>query len=287
MKVSNQGLEKIKQFEAFREYAYPDPASDLFRAFPSKLWGFKPASEIEIPEEFRHLSGAPWTIGYGFIRGVTPQMRMLQSQADARLRVEIQDEENAVTNACTVKPNQNQFDAMVSLTWNIGVNGFRKSSVLKAHNRKDFISASRAFGLWNRANGKESAGLTRRRAAEAALYLKPVPGIVQNIVEGAIPSSHAGELPGMYGEVTSLPDMPQAVEPEKTMTESAINRAGAIGGGAAALAAVSESVNTVANIKSGVDSLGQWLVPLLLIVVVGLCGYIIWTRFKQRKEGWV
>ncbi len=282
MKTSQNGINKIKQFEGFREFAYPDPASPLFIAFPSKLWGFKSASSIEVPDEYRHLSGSPWTIGYGFTKGVTQYMRMTMAQADARLITEIIEEENAVRDACKVPPNQNQFDAMVCLAWNIGVNGFKRSSVLKAHNNGDFISASRAFGLWNKAGGKENAGLTRRRAAEAALYLKPVPGIVQRVVEGSIPDANAGEV--SYEEEHN---MPQAVDPERSLSASQINRAGAIGAGTAAVAAATETVNTVANFKMGIESLGQWLLPVALIVITVLCGYIIYMRYKQRKLGWV
>ena len=64
-----------------------------------------------------------------------------------------------------------QFGAMVALAYNIGVAGFTRSSVRRLHNNGDHKGAARAFGLWNKQAGKVLAGLTRRRAAEAALYL--------------------------------------------------------------------------------------------------------------------
>ena len=112
------------------------------------------------------------------------------------------------------------------------------------------------------------AGLTRRRAAEAALYLKPMPDDVSDPVEGPAQA------------------MPQVVEPERPMAASTINRAGVVAGGTAAVATVAETVSTVSSVKRGVEDLGSWLAPLLLLAVVGLCGYIVWERIKQRRGGW-
>ncbi|MDF0540734.1 lysozyme [Sphingobium sp. H39-3-25] len=66
---------------------------------------------------------------------------------------------------------QSQFDAMVSLAFNIGSEAFRKSTLLKKHLAGDFEGAAAQFSRWNKAVGKVLAGLVKRRAAEAALYL--------------------------------------------------------------------------------------------------------------------
>lgn len=66
---------------------------------------------------------------------------------------------------------QNQFDAMVSLAFNIGETGFKRSSVLRYHDRKDYPAAADSFLLWNKAGGKVIKGLIRRRKAEKELYL--------------------------------------------------------------------------------------------------------------------
>jgi lysozyme len=80
--------------------------------------------------------------------------------------------------------------------------------------------------------------------------------------------------------------MPQTVDAESRMTESPINRAGVVAGGTAAVATVAETARTVADVKYSVSSLGDWLVPVLLVVVVVLCGYTVWQRVQQRKGGW-
>ncbi len=245
MHVSPRGRALIKQFEGFREIAYQDVVG-------------------------------VWTVGFGFTRGVTPGQHMTLAQAEARLITELLGYEQAVLSGCTLEPNQNQLDAMCSLAWNIGIAGFLRSTVLRAHNRGDFQSASRAFGLWNKAGGREWAGLTRRRAAEAALYLEPAPGLVQRVVEGAIPAAQAGEVP----PPPPAQAMPQQIDHESGMGASGINRAATIAGTTAA------TVGAVSSIKQSVSDLGGWVVPLLCVAVVALAGYIIWQRWQQRKKGW-
>lgn len=281
MRVSQAGQAQIKKFESFREFAYPDPASPLGRATVGiREIGFAPFDTLQLPQGCESLSGAPWTVGYGFIEGVTRKSRISRTQADARLVEELEEYEDGVYSACKVRPNQNQFDAMVSLAWNVGISGVQNSTVMKAHNRGDVMSASRAFGLWNKAGGKVSSGLTRRRALESAMYLRPAPSVARQILENAIPSAAASDLSDFTEH-----DMPQKVDPESSLISSPINKA-SIAGGATALAIASESVSTVSNLKFGIESLGDWLLPVLLLAVVGLCGYIIWNRYKQRSGGW-
>ncbi len=164
--------------------------------------------------------------------------------------------------------NQHEFDACVSLAYNIGTAGFAGSTVAKAHRRGDKPAAARAFGLWNKARVggvlKPLPGLTTRRAAEAALYSEPV---ARSVVDEPEP-------------------MPQAVEPERPMTASTINRASVAAGTTATLAAAGEALQTVQGVRYGLAGLDGWLVPGLLVVVVALCGYIIWERVNQRKGGW-
>lgn len=271
MKTSSKGLNLIKKSEGMREYAYPDPASPMYRAAPKLRWGFASVDEILSQlsaarrNQLQALSGAPWTIGYGFTKGVKPGMQMTVAQADARLVTEIHDYERGVLASLTVAPSQNEFDAMVSLAWNIGVPRFAKSTVVKAHNRGDKPSAARAFHLWNKANGVEMSGLVARRAAESRVYLTQ--------------DQQASVLPVVV-------DMPQTVDDERPMTSSTINRASVVAGGSATAAAVGEALRVVGEVKYGVESLGNWFVPLALVGVAVLCGYIIYERHQQRKNGW-
>jgi lysozyme len=69
--------------------------------------------------------------------------------------------------------NQNQFDALVSLVFNIGEDAFSRSTVLRETNRGNFAAAAKAFALWNKSRGIVLTGLVRRRRAEAKLFLTP------------------------------------------------------------------------------------------------------------------
>lgn len=276
MRTSPRGMAAIKQFEAYRMYAYPDPASPLARATVGKPWGMMPARNIlrSLPLSAQTLSGRPWTCGYGATEGVSADTIMTREQADAALAAHLLQYEAAVRSACTVPPTQAQFDAMVSLCYNIGAAGFARSTVVKAHNRGDTQAAARAFGLWNKARGRVLPGLTRRRALEAAMYLEP--GAM------AAPGQAAAEPIPLHDGAP----LPQEIDPERPMHASQINRAGVVAGGTAAVATVAETARTVADVKYSAMALGDWLVPVLLLAVVALCAYIVWERIKQRREGW-
>ena len=274
MRTTEEGVQKIKGHEAFREFAYPDPASPLAKACRTaglKLrWGFMPAVSIiaSLPEGIKHLHGNPWTCGYGETQGVTHDTRWTRAEADQRLRARIAEFEAGVLKRCTIEPNLNQLMALTSFAYNVGLANFAKSTVCKAHNRGDFVAAANAFKLWNKAGGVVLDGLVTRRAEEAALYLRPV---VDDVSDAAVDMEEP---------------MSQAIEPEKPMTQSTINRSAVVAGGSAAVATVAETARTVSDLKFSLASLGDWLVPALLIITMLAVGYIIWERWNQRKGGW-
>jgi lysozyme len=276
MKTTPEAIEKIKRHEAFREYAYPDPASPLARECRKRgfklKWGYEPAKGIisKLPADLRQLHGNPWTCGYGETKDVTFETRWDKDAAHRKLMMRIQEFESGVLAACTVEPNPNQCSALVSFSYNVGLGGLRKSSVLKAHNRGDFKAAARAFSLWTKAGGVEMPGLVRRRADEAQLYLKPY--------------ADATDDEELIAEV--MEPISQQIEPERPMSHSQINRASVVAGGTAAVATVAETLSTVNHVKDGVEGLGAWLVPILLCVTIAAVGYAVWQRYKQREGGW-
>ena len=144
MKTSQSGIALIIQFEGCRLTAYQD-------------------------------SVGVWTIGYGltsaagFIK-IYRGLKITQAQADEYLIETLAKFEASVMKVLNLSPSQNQFDAMVSLCYNIGGGNFAKSSVVRLFNLGDFEGAAKAFAMWNRAGNKVLAGLTTRRAKEAALF---------------------------------------------------------------------------------------------------------------------
>jgi GH24 family phage-related lysozyme (muramidase) len=115
-----------------------------------------------------------WTIGWGSTGSdIGPNMTWTQEQAEARLRADLETFEKAIEAAISVPVTDNQFSAIVSLAYNVGINAVRKSTLLKLLNSKDYQGAADQFLRWNKAGGKELAGLTRRRNAERSLFLGP------------------------------------------------------------------------------------------------------------------
>lgn len=149
MKTGPKGRALIKQFEGWRSRAYRDPIG-------------------------------VWTIGYGHTSmagppEVTQDMRITKAEGEAILKRDLVKYETAVSRAVKVELAQEQFDALVSFCYNVGPGNFRRSSVLRAVNARQWAVAARRFALWNRAGGRVLPGLVRRRAAEAALFAEAQP----------------------------------------------------------------------------------------------------------------
>lgn len=143
MKISASGLWLIKKFEGLSLKPYADIAGKM-------------------------------TIGYGhlilpgenFDKGISSQ------EAESLLLRDIARFEKAVSRLVSRSIIQNQFDALVCFTFNVGENAFNKSTMLKKINNGDSdIDIAREFLKWLYAGGQPSRGLLRRRLAEAQLYL--------------------------------------------------------------------------------------------------------------------
>ena len=113
-----------------------------------------------------------WTIGYGHTEGVKPGMLVSQSEADAMFDEDIEKFEAHVRPLVNgIGLTQNQYDALVSLAYNIGVSALAKSTLLKKVKADpNDITIQGAFGQWTKSRGKVLPGLVKRRAAEAAHY---------------------------------------------------------------------------------------------------------------------
>lgn len=119
--------------------------------------------------------GGVWTIGYGSTGPhVFPGLIITQAQADAYLDADLARFEQSINSKVKVSINQNQYDALVSLAYNIGVAGFERSTVLRRLNSGDYDGAADAMLMWNKVNGKIVKGLVNRREAERKLFLTPV-----------------------------------------------------------------------------------------------------------------
>lgn len=153
--------------------AYPDPASALGKAVTrAKLHVTK---YTQLPG-WQKLSGAPWTIGIGHTgkvngKPVGPGMTISKQMSYDLLDQDAAIAARAVNKSVVVPLNQNQFDALVDFTFNLGVGNFQSSTLLKKLNARDFAGAANEFPRWNKAQGQVLAGLTKRRNKEKELFL--------------------------------------------------------------------------------------------------------------------
>ncbi|NOX83213.1 MAG: lysozyme [Alphaproteobacteria bacterium] len=219
MKISERGINLLKSFEGLELEAYQD------------------------------IAGI-WTIGYGHTGDdVEPGMRISEREAEALLRKDLKPREDAIDRFASVSLNQNEFDALVSFVYNVGAAAFGGSTARKRLNRGggDRIGAADALAWWNKAtvNGvlREVLGLTRRRAAERALFLEPSnPPIVRD--------------PKKIDEnsrITPIEDTPRRGNVAESRTVQGATVAGGAGAAASTLGSdsVKELNQTETNIESG------------------------------------
>jgi lysozyme len=115
--------------------------------------------------------GGVWTNGVGNTHGVSPDSTITMDQAMLDLQRNLTGAGNAVSTIITVPMLQNQFDAMVSLAFNIGWGNFKTSSVARDFNAGLVDATVASFALWNKIGGNISNGLVKRRACEAMMFM--------------------------------------------------------------------------------------------------------------------
>lgn len=113
-----------------------------------------------------------WTIGYGCTGpDIGPGLVWTQEQADAELGRRLDEFQAQMVPHIAVQPTDEQMAAMTSLCYNIGINGFLKSTVLRKLNAGDPAGSADAFLLWNKAGGQVNKGLDWRRHEERKIFL--------------------------------------------------------------------------------------------------------------------
>lgn len=119
-------------------------------------------------------TGGVLTIGYGHTRTVQSKDKIDIHTAKELLRKDCEVAEMGVSDLVTVPLNDNQYSALVSFAFNVGLTAFSKSTLRKKLNAGDYAGAASEFERWNKDNGVVLNGLTRRRLAEKTLFLTPM-----------------------------------------------------------------------------------------------------------------
>lgn len=146
MKLSARGLAFLMQVEGCRSTPYKD-------------------------------SGGLWTIGYGHLIGdgktlpESAKYRLTRAQMGLLLKYDVAPRERAVARLCPVTLTQNEFDALVSFTYNLGAGTLQRSTLRQKLNRGDKVGAARALLKYNMVKGKIIPGLVNRRRAEYKLFM--------------------------------------------------------------------------------------------------------------------
>ena len=139
MKISQEGIDMIKHFEGCELESYRCSANVL-------------------------------TIGYGTTKNVVEGMKISQHQAEELLMKDLEEFEEYVEDLIDVPLEQNQFDALVAWTYNLGPTNLKTSTLRKVLNKGAYDDVAEQIKRWNKANGKVLKGLVRRRNAEAELF---------------------------------------------------------------------------------------------------------------------
>jgi lysozyme len=128
------------------------------------------------------LEDGRWTVGYGHTRSTRAGATVSEADAEALLTYDLVEVQQAIDDLVFTPLTQNQFDALVSFVFNIGLDGFRHSSVLRRLNEGALLQAACAMEMWRKADFEGERividALVRRRAAEKALFLTPEDGFV-------------------------------------------------------------------------------------------------------------
>jgi len=150
-KASRAGIDLLKDFEGFRS-------------------------------EAARLPDGRWTIGYGHTKSARAGVTISEADASALLQYDLIEVVAAVNDLVFTPITQNQFDSLVCFAFNVGLAGFRTSTVLRRINEGAMLQAAWSLEMWRKAEfeGHEFVvdALVRRRAAEKALFLTPADGWV-------------------------------------------------------------------------------------------------------------
>lgn len=113
-----------------------------------------------------------WTIGYGHTGSdVWPGLVITEKWAEQLLEEDLKRFEAYVSGYVRVDLTQDQFDALVSFTYNVGAEAFKNSTLLRKLNAGDYEGASKEFARWNKSKGKVLPGLVKRREKERKLFV--------------------------------------------------------------------------------------------------------------------
>lgn len=236
--VSQEGIDLVKRFE-----------------------GLHKLKDDGMVHAYRCPAGK-WTISWGHCKGVRSGMKVTMAQSEQFLSDDLEEHGKIVKKYVNVPLTQSQYDALTSFVFNLGGGNFRSSTLLKKLNMGDYDAVPEQIMRWNKArvDGKLTAlrGLTRRRAAEAAIFSK----------DAQLPSDEGG------------PTMPQKPTAEATKSLAKSKTMAGVG-----LAGAATGLNEVAGQLQGLVAYADSLKTIFLVCAIGGIALAAYARWKDNKEG--
>lgn len=265
MKTSEDGINEIKEDEGLKLRAY-------------------------------QCSAGKWTYGYGHTKNVKQGDVITYAQANNLLRTDIAEFEIAVDRLVQVPLTQNQYDALMSFTYNLGAGSLAKSTLLKKLNASDYNGAAQEFSKWIYATSKKTGkrikleGLIARRKREAELFFIPDKGVAYKVMKkhDGTTSTYMKDAPLIQPdpnnkpiphETLPLPTLQQeGLEPIVKPTVSKIETVKIATGAGVGVASIGGAIEYAPNILSALQGL-DWRVAMA-VVVLGLIMFL-WIRGKK------
>jgi len=238
VKISDDGVKLVQKFEGLHR-VQPDGMVNAYRC---------PAGK--------------WTCGWGATKGVRSGTKWTKEYCEMRLIEDLAEHSKAVKKYVQVPLSQGQFDALTSFVFNLGEGNFRSSTLLKKLNKGLYDDVPEQIMRWNKArvDGKLTPlkGLTRRRAAEAAIFSR----------DAAMPSDDGG--PDMVQKPTA--EAPKSLVKSKTMAGVGI-------------AGTATAMNEMAGQLQGLVAYADSLKTIFLVCAIGGIALAAYARWKDNKEG--
>jgi len=239
---------------------HPSTTSSTGVSLVKSFEGLHKVGEDGLIRSYRCIAGR-WTVGYGSTKGVRSGVTITEAEAEQKLIDDLRVSEADVKRVVNVPLSAYQFDALVCLAFNIGGTALSKSTLVRKLNKGLYEEVPNEIMRWDKARVDGSLrsvrGLTRRRAAEAALFTMDAP------------------LASMGGEA-----MPQKVEQSavKSLKKSKTIAGTGIAGGATILSEVASKLEALTAYS---DSIQQ----AFLILTIGGIALAAYARYKDSLEG--
>ncbi len=203
-----------------------------------------------------------WTCGFGATRGVRSGTKWTKQYCEDRLIEDLDDHAKAIKKFVNVPLSQGQYDSLVSFIFNLGENAFKNSTLLVKLNKGLYDEVPEQLMRWNKATvgGKLQSlrGLTRRRAAEAAIFSS----------DAQLPSDEGGPVMAQKPKADAI----KPLRKSKTLA-------------GAGIAGAATALNEVAGQVQGLVSYAPMLKTVFLLCAIGGIALAAYARFKDSKDG--